>query len=135
VRSQILLAAVSVMLNSTAARAEWMPVGTDSDGSVWLMDPDRISDSGNRVHAWVKIDASNDRTVKYRDGKRLYSSICSEKKLKLLSATDYDSYGKVLDSNSNSDSPYSDYGYQYVTPDSMGETVLELSCAVSKARN
>ena len=120
---------------TAAANADWLPVATDSDGSVWMMDLDRISKVGGRMHAWVKIDANKDQSVKYRSGMRLYSSICSSKKLKLISYVNYDSYGKIYSQNDMSDSGYSDYGYNYVTPDSMGETVLAISCAVEKAQS
>jgi hypothetical protein len=124
----------ALTLSSSAAKAEWTEVGRAGSGSVWLMDPDRITVHGNRVHAWVKIDASKDRSVNYRDGLRLYSSICSSKKIKLLSASDYDSYGKVIKSNDYSES-YSDLGYRYVTPDSMGETILDISCAIGAIKD
>jgi len=98
-----------------------------------MMDLDRITETGGRVHAWVNIDASKDRSVTYREAKYLYSSICSSRKLKLLSAVQYDSYGKIISSNEYSDSTFSDFGYKHVTPESLGETVLEISCAVIQA--
>lgn len=122
------------MAAPSVASAEWISIGTDTDGSVWMMDPTTVSDSGGRVHVWVKIDASNNRRVKYRESKNLYSSICSSKKIKLLSFAEYDSYGRLINSQSYSDSTYSDYGYSYVIPESTGATVLEISCAVSRAR-
>lgn len=123
----------AMLLYSSAAQAEWTRVATDATGSVWLMDSGRITTESNHVHAWVKIDASKDSSVTYRQSLRLYSSICSSKKMKLLSAANYDSYGKLIQSNDYPDY-YSDVGYKYVTPDSMGETVLEISCAIGEAK-
>jgi hypothetical protein len=119
---------------SSAAQADWHTIGSDSAGSEWLMDGDRITVEGGRIHAWVKIDASKNRTSKYREGLRLYSSICSSRKIKLLSIAQYDSYGKVIDSDDFPDT-YGDIGYRYVTPESMGETVLKVSCALGSAKS
>lgn len=126
----------SVMLSlPSAAWAAWIRIGSDVSGSVWYMDPDRVENAGARVHAWVKIDSARDRSVKYRQAMRLYSSICSSKKIKLLSYSLYDSYGKVIETDSTADSAYSDYDYKYVTPDSMGEAVLQASCGVAALKN
>ena len=99
------------------------------------MDPDRVEKISGRVHAWVKVDSARDRSVKYRQAVRLYSSICSSKKIKLLSYSLYDSYGKLIETDSTTDSVYSDYDYKYVTPDSMGETVLQASCGVAALKS
>jgi hypothetical protein len=129
-----LAACLSAAVSSSAA-AEWISVGKDATGSVWMMDGARLSVEGGRVHAWVKIDASRDRTVTFKEGLRLFSSICSSRKIMALSAIDYDSYGKVVRSRSYPDSTYSDAGYDYVTPDSMGETVLDISCTATSNKS
>jgi hypothetical protein len=122
--------AVGLLLSASSASAEWLHVGSTSAGSRYFMDFERIEKVGGRMHAWVKIDARQDASVKYRESKVLYSAICSDKKLKMISYTDYDSYGKIVSSRSFTDSVYSDYDYKYVTPESIGETIMNVTCAM-----
>ncbi len=123
--SRLLVAAA--ILTSTPAYAEWLEIGGPRSGAVWYMDPNRIKPQGDRTHAWVKIDYSKDPSVKYRQALRLYSIICSSRKFKVLSLTEYDSYGKVVFSDSIDDT-ISDIGYRPATPESMGEAVTQMAC-------
>jgi hypothetical protein len=61
----------------------------------------------------------------------LYSALCESQQLKVLSVTQYDSYGKIIYSDNQADSSYATYGYNPVVPESMGETVLRVACAVA----
>lgn len=124
--------ATAIAIAAPAQAADWVAIGGPDSGAVWYMDGSRITLNGDRVHAWVKIDASHDSTVKYREEMVLYSALCGTQQIKTLSITQYDSYGKVIYSNSDTDSTYGTYGYRPVTPETMGETVLKVACAVAK---
>lgn len=133
---RVLFRVVGVVLAviSTSASAEWMLIDSTNSGSKMYIDPDRVEKSGERVRAWVKIDAKNDASVKYRESKILYSFICTSKKSRVLAYSDYDSYGKTISSRTYPDFTYSDSGYDYLIPDSIGEEVMQFACAVSKIK-
>lgn len=124
-----ILAGLTLAMAAAPAQAEWVPVSVGTNGSVYAMDSGRIMKVGNRVHAWVKIDHSKNATVKYRSAMQLWSFICSSRKSRLLQYTNYDSYGKLVDSDSANDSEYTDVGYSHVTPESVGENLLDVGCS------
>jgi hypothetical protein len=122
------LSCAAALLTASPVHAEWIRIGTSAAGSVYYADPARLTQENGRQHAWIKIDAARDATTKYRSSLDLYSVICASQKIKLLSYVDYDSYGKVIASHSSPDSAYSDYDYNPVTPESMGETIMRVAC-------
>jgi hypothetical protein len=124
----------AAVLTPLEASAEWMDIGTSINESVWSIDPARVKVVGGKVHAWVKVDASKDRTVTWRESKRLFSLDCSEDKFRMLSYVNYDSYGKIVSSNSYSDYGYG-VGYDPIIPDSMVESVAKLACIVLPAKS
>jgi hypothetical protein len=124
-----MLVGLTLAIAASPARAEWIPVSVGTNGSVFSMDASRIMKVGNRVQAWVKVDHSKNAAVKYRSEMQLWSFICSTRKSRLLQYTEYDSYGKVVGSNSVDDSEYTEIGYSHVTPDSVGETQLNVGCS------
>lgn len=127
-RASTQLITLGVLLCASPASAGWLRAGTTSSGSVWYMDPSRIQRSGDRVRAWVKIDSSQDGSVKFRKEMRLYGIICSKQSIKLISYTEYDSYDKVVGSKSFPDYAYADIGYTPVTPETLAEVVHRLAC-------
>jgi hypothetical protein len=128
-RSTRAIAVCVVMLGAAPARADWLPVGTSTNDSIWFMDGGRVKSSGGKVHAWVKIDHSKDRSVTWRESKRLFSFDCTTEKYKMLSYVNYDTYGKVVASQSFSDSSYG-IGYEPIIPESMVETIGDVACAI-----
>jgi hypothetical protein len=117
------------MLIAAPAQAEWVLVAEGATGSAWYMDAARVTKKSGRVQAWAKIDYSRDASVKYRSEMRLFSFICDDRKFKVLSYTEYDSYGKVVGTNSVNDT-LSAYDYQPVTPESIVEGLLLAACAL-----
>ena len=119
---------------ATAAHADWLAIGSSVNNSTWYMDPDRIKTISGRVQAWVKIDSRRDRTVQWSETKQLMSFDCSAMTERTLAVVNYDSYGKVVSSQSVPDNGFG-IGYDPVVPDSMGETVAKLACRTSNASN
>jgi hypothetical protein len=111
----------------SSASAEWIPIGTSVDNSVWQMDATRIRTVGSKQQAWVKVDHSRDRTVPWRESLRLFSFDCTAQTYKMLSYVNRDSYGKTVGSRSFSDYG-SSIGYEPLVPDSMAESVSEIAC-------
>ena len=116
----------ALALLSTGASAEWIPIATSVDNSVWQMDAARIRTVGTKQQAWVKIDHSRDRTVAWRESLRLFSFDCAAQTYKLLSYVNRDSYGKIVGSQSYSD--YGSVGYEPLVPDSVAEAASEVAC-------
>jgi hypothetical protein len=130
--SRWLFLIAATALSASPAHADWVRVGETGSGAVWYMDGARITTDGSKVHAWVKIDASRDATLKYRESLEFFGIICGSQKIRLLSFINYDSYGKVTESVNGSDSSYGEYGYNPVAPETMGEMVLKVACAITK---
>jgi len=82
-----------------------------------------------KVQAWVKIDSKRDRTVTWSESKELLSFDCSAEKSRILSLIKYDSYGKIVSSNTAPDYGYG-IGYDPVVPDSVLETVEKVACGL-----
>lgn len=122
-------AGVLALLLTTAARAEWLQVGTSSSDSVWYMDPKRVKVVSGKVQAWVKVDSRKDRSVQWSESKQLISFDCSADSSKTLSVIKYDSYGKMISSSSSSEYGYGT-GYSPIVPDSIGETLERLACRI-----
>ena len=113
------------------ARAEWIEVAESTNHSTWWMDGSRVKLLNGKVHAWVKIDSSHDRTVKWSESKQLVSFDCSAEKSRTLSVIRYDSYGKVVSSDTYPDYGYG-VGYDPVVPDTVLETVEKLACGLAE---
>ena len=119
-------ACLALFLTGTA-HAEWLPVARSDDGRVYSMDADRIRTVAGRVEVWVQVDYSRDRSVRYRRGLELWSFNCASQSMKVVSITNYDAYGHVV--NSRSEPAYSsDVGFEPVVPDTIGETAFSVAC-------
>ncbi|MBW6528479.1 hypothetical protein KZ813_16670 [Sphingomonas sp. RHCKR7] len=108
------------------ALAEWFPVTTSREGSVFSLDPDRIRTVGGKRHVWMKGDHSRNRGESSRSSMTLLSIDCASSTIKTLSDTRYDSYGKATSTRS-----YPDYGVGYdpITPESIADEVARRACA------
>lgn len=127
-----LLVATSALLSSTVAHADWFEIGTSSNNSVWMVDFERMKVISGKVQVWVKADHSKDRTINYRQSMRMFSFDCKQSKVRLLSSVTYDSYGKVVSSNTYPDYSYGT-GYEPITPESMLEEVSKVACVLDGA--
>lgn len=119
--------AVGLILSSTSARAEWIRIGETTSNAVWMSDPARIRDVGSVKQIWIKVDHSKDASVAFRSSMRLYGVNCDAQTYKLLSYSEYDSYGKTV--NSQTFPSYTTYDYSPVIPETLIETVTTAACA------
>jgi hypothetical protein len=74
---------------------------------------------------WVKVDASSDKSVAYREKKLLYRFNCDGETGFLASAVTYAPSGAVM--NSFSDQEYS-HKYEAQIPDTVGYAIMEYAC-------
>lgn len=129
-KSSTVVVVAAALFWAASARAEWHRIASSTTGAEWYLDADRIKVVGGKVQAWVKVDGSADRTVNWRESKRLISFNCAAETYRMLSYVNYDSYGKVISSHS-----YPDYGYRSryepVVPDTVMESVGKLACLYS----
>ncbi|MCL6729182.1 surface-adhesin E family protein [Sphingomonas hankyongi] len=119
---------VAALTVASPSHAEWLEITTSSNGGVYFMDPDRIQKAGSRIKAWFKVDHSRNASVKYRKEMLLFSMNCEARTSKLISFSEYDSYDKVLRSRTFPEYGFSDVGFEPVTPETVGETMLEAAC-------
>ena len=115
---------------STSVNAEWFKIAETQQGSVWYIDPSHVKLVGTKMQAWIRSDGRGDRTVKWAEMKELLSFDCSADTVKTLSVVEYDSYGKIIASQS-----VTDYGYGYdpVVPDTMAEAAEKVACSAATA--
>lgn len=107
---------------------EWVVVATDTSGSVWKL---RRSDIANETNlnpqVWVTIDHSRDKTVQYRQSKRLIVFDCAGWRSKSISVIRYRADGAVV---SSFDPSYPQYSY--IVPDTVIEGAAQNACPTPK---
>ncbi len=119
-------AAAAIAMNvATATHAEWSPLTSASDGTVYSIDPDRVRTVSGRRQVWLKGDHSRDRTERARSSMTLLSIDCSASTIRTLVENKYDSYGKTISSRTNTDYGI---GYNPITPETIGEDVAKSVC-------
>ncbi len=104
--------------------ANWVYVGSNTADSHYYYDSDTIQRSGNQVVVWHKADHSQDKTVKERESKARYRYDCAMRSRVLLQVTNYYPDGNV---ETFTWETY-EQKVQYITPDTMGESMLEAVC-------
>ena len=109
------------------AHAEWVSIGSGTNGTEWFMDWNRIKSVGGKKQAWVQLDHSKNRSVSWRKSLQLMSFDCSASTYRTLSVIAYDAYGKVVTSKNYSDYGYG-VGYDPLVPESMAESVSSIAC-------
>ena len=115
------------------AHAEWYELITSESGSKFSLDPSRIKTVGERRHVWVKADHSRDAAVQARSSMTLYSIDCEKTSYRKLSSIRYDSYGKIMSSNSYPDY-VSDVGYEPIVPETIMDGISRLICGAGDAQ-
>ena len=125
--SVVKFAGIMMLLLPASAQAEWFKIGTSVHQADYFMDPARIKTVNGKRQAWAKVDHSRDRTVSYRESMRLFTFDCDKQTYKILYYSNTDSYGKIIDSHSFTDSSYG-FGYDPIVPESMAETVGKVAC-------
>lgn len=124
--------AAAILLHAgSIAHAEWRPVTSAADGTVYSIDPERIRTVGGRRQVWMKGDHSRGRTERTRSSMTLVSIDCSASTIRMLAENKYDSYGKTISTRTN---PDYGIGYNPITPETIAEDVAKLVCGSEAAR-
>lgn len=119
------VAAAILLQAASIAHAEWRPITSAGDGTVYSIDPERIRTVGGRRQVWMKGDHSRDRTERTRSSMALDSIDCSAFTMRTLAENKYDSYGKTISTRTN---PDYGVGYNPITPETIAENVAKLVC-------
>jgi len=132
------LTAALLILTLTSFAQDWVFVGTDSEDNKWYVKSEYVKkgdydNSGDNIRIWTKKELKkttikkSGKTMSYANVKELQLIVtdCSEKKIKFVTSTVYDSQGKSIDSWT-----LPDYAQEWVdvVPDSMGEAILNKIC-------
>jgi len=125
-RSVTLLSASCLALTPVAPvyAANWVYVDTNSLGTEFYYDSDTIQRFGNQVTFWQKDDYSRNKARKERGSKSRYRYDCAMRTRVLLQLTNYYPDGK------NKTFTWSTYEQEVeeITPDTVGEAILEAVC-------
>jgi hypothetical protein len=135
-KSTVLLAILLIVTLSSFAQ-DWVYVSSGADETKWYVKSEYVKkgdyDSKDNIRIWTKKELK--KTTIKKSGKNVtYTNVqelqlivadCSERKIKFVSGTVYDSQGKLIDSWS-----VPDYSQEWadVVPDSMGEAMLDKIC-------
>lgn len=124
-----------LFLGQKSVAQDWILVGSDSDGDKWYIKSSYVSkdDYGGGIKLWVKKEVKKTTIKKkgqsftYINAKELQLLVadCSERKLKFVASTLYNSQGKVVNSWTIDDF---EQEWRDVVPDSIGEIMLEKIC-------
>ena len=120
---KITLVAALLALSVQTYATDWQELAANSQGSVYYLDLDSLSSEGDYVTAWIKLDARSDKSVAYRESKRLWKVDCLNRRLDIKGYTNYAPDGSVLESQSFTYTSWRD-----VSPESMGAAIYASSC-------
>jgi hypothetical protein len=124
-----------LFLGQKSVAQDWILVGSDSDGDKWYIKSSYVSKDnyGGGIKLWVKKEVKKTTIKKkgqsftYINAKELQLLVadCSERKLKFVASTLYNSQGKVVNNWT-----LEDFNQEWldVVPDSIGEIMLEKIC-------
>ena len=135
----LLLTLTLLFVGHKSFSQDWVYAGADSDGDKWYVKStfvkkeENFGGSGESIRIWTKKEINKKtirkggKTLTYANVKELQLIIadCSDRKLKFVTTTVYDSKGKVIHSWT-----LQDYEQEWsdVVPDSMGEAMLNKIC-------
>ncbi len=119
------VAAAIVPHADSIARAEWRPVTSAANGTVYSVDPERVRTVNGRRQVWMKGDHSRNRAERARSSMTLVSIDCSASTIRTLADNKYDSYGKTISTRTN---PDYGVGYDPIAPETVAEDVANLVC-------
>jgi len=124
-----LLLITLLLLSSTSAYAEWIPVGgNDPIGMTTYVDPDTIRRKGELVKIWQLNDFKTVQIVgenSFLSAKKQREFNCAEERTRILAATQFSGNmgtGRVVWGNSN------EQKWEPIVPESIAQTLWEFAC-------
>lgn len=116
--------ALTFSFEASGAESDWIEVTTSDSGSSWQVRADDVLNTTNKnPHVWIKVDASKDKTVQFREQKIFAWIDCNYQTVKIVSSVTYASDGAVLRSTST---PYA--STDPIVPDTVMDGVREAVC-------
>lgn len=131
-----------LLVGCEKSSSDWVEYSMNDDGGIWLYNKKNITKSEGKdiVKVWTKwifTDEEKEKTLKIvknsgwstegwdKLSHRITSNKidCKNKKVQLLSITDYDTEGKVLNNGNNEE-----LEWVYIVPGSMGHILWEKVC-------
>lgn len=126
------------LVGQTSYCQDWVSVGSDADGGKWYIKStyvkkDGFGNSGDNIRIWTKKELKkttikkNGKSLTYTNVKELQLIVadCTDRKIKFVTTTVYNSQGKVIDSYTLEEY---EQDWHDVVPDSMGEAMLDKIC-------
>ncbi len=128
-----LAGATSILLGADPTNPETgeplLYLGSVKEGAEYFMYPNRVRRVGGFVEAWVLSYHERDKSVPFRLAKTLDAHDCDARRTRTLSQSRYTAKGTLHGSEQTASATWSP-----VVPDSVGETILEVACAVAGVR-
>lgn len=134
----LLIALALLFFGHTSFGQDWIYVSSDKDGDKWYIKStyvkkDGFGNAGDNIKIWTKKELKKTtvkkggKTLTYTNAKELQLIIvdCTDRRIKIVTTTVYNSQGKSVDSYT-----YEEYEQEWmdVVPDSMGEVMLDKIC-------
>ncbi len=134
----LIFAFAFLLIGLTSFCQDWILVGTDTEENKWFVKSSYVKkegfyEAGDQIKIWIKREMKkttikkNGKSLVYTNVKELQLLVadCSDRKIKLISSSTYDSNGKAIHSWT-----LQDYEQEWidVVPDSMGEVMLDKIC-------
>lgn len=119
-----LIATIGLSLGSAAIAEDLVRYGLTTPGSDYYYDAETIQKySNNTVEVWIKVDASNDKTVPYRISRQKMRVNCSDGTFGFLAIYSYRADGTVMTSG---ETKYPEMNS--IVPASTGNTLFKILC-------
>lgn len=127
-----------ILFGKVSLCQDWYYVGVDKDGDKWYVKSSYVKKeddygSGENIKIWTKKELKKTtikrkgKSLTYTNAKELQLILanCSDKRIKVITTTVYNSQGNVIVNYT-----YEDYEQEWIdiVPDSVGESVLNKIC-------
>ena len=134
----LILTILLVTLSAPVCFGEWAKVGATSEGGyTFYIDHERIREHDGYVYFWVLTDFPKPRSAGDMSAKTYYQGDCNLFRLKGLDSSFYRGpmgEGDIVDRSSVRRSESEENMWDYPTPDSTGEAMLEAVCDHVKSK-
>lgn len=121
------VAALALALSSQGEAARWETSSFGKDGTVVFVDMSSVTNEGDAVKFWMKMDYSKVKSMPQRSSISLTLIRCTQRTVAMLSVINYRPTGDVM---SAWDSPNAYADYQLIVPDSIIDFVRKKLCGV-----
>ena len=118
---------LALSLSSPSQASNWMRIDETRNHAIYYLDVDGVRPWKAYKSAWLKIDRSRDNTFSYDHSIDMWLVDCARRSLALKSSHSYSADGAIIRSD---DFDEYDLKWQAAVPESVGETILDRTCAL-----